>query len=237
MVTKILICLFPFLLSSISTGPTTLKEKLNQRAALSATKVPKEIKVIMKKSLDDLEKSGLAQKSIKKGLNVPKASVVDLKNNKIPLKQLSHSKYTLLTFYRGHWCPYCLLELKEYQSKLSDFKEEGIAVIGLAPDTLKEIKKMKKKHHLTFPIYRDENLEAAKAFGIKFALDNELKGVYQKFGIDLAQSQGNSQDSLPLPGTYVWNQKGEIVYAFVNPDYRKRAEPSEVLEEIKKLKN
>ena len=42
---------------------------------------------------------------------------------------------------------------------------------------------------------------------------------------------------LPLSATYVVNQKGEIVYAFLNPDYKKRAAPETILETLQKIKS
>jgi peroxiredoxin len=40
---------------------------------------------------------------------------------------------------------------------------------------------------------------------------------------------------LPLSATYVINRDGKIAYAFVNEDYRVRAEPTEILAALKSL--
>ena len=39
-----------------------------------------------------------------------------------------------------------------------------------------------------------------------------------------------------MPGTYVIDKSGVIRYSFVDPDYTKRAEPSEVLKVVRSLK-
>ncbi len=41
---------------------------------------------------------------------------------------------------------------------------------------------------------------------------------------------------LPLSATYVVNQKGEIIYAFLKPDYKKRAAPEAIIETLSKIK-
>ena len=46
---------------------------------------------------------------------------------------------------------------------------------------------------------------------------------------------GNDTDELPLAATYVINTNGKVSYAFLNADYRERAEPAEVLEALKAL--
>jgi peroxiredoxin len=42
---------------------------------------------------------------------------------------------------------------------------------------------------------------------------------------------------LPLSATYVVNRKGEIVYSFLEADYKKRAEPQTIIETLLKIKS
>jgi peroxiredoxin len=41
---------------------------------------------------------------------------------------------------------------------------------------------------------------------------------------------------LPVPGTFVIDRQGEIVYAHVDPDYRNRPEPSEIVSVCRSMK-
>lgn len=41
---------------------------------------------------------------------------------------------------------------------------------------------------------------------------------------------------LSLSATYVVSRKGEIVYAYLEPDYKKRAEPQTIIETLQKIK-
>ena len=42
---------------------------------------------------------------------------------------------------------------------------------------------------------------------------------------------------LPLSATYIVNQKGEIVYAFLESDYKQRAAPEVIIEKLSKIKS
>ncbi len=66
-----------------------------------------------------------------------------------------------------------------------------------------------------------------------FTLPESLRPIYEDFGIDIAKDNGDDSFELPVPATYVINREAKINYAFVNADYRKRAEPSDVLASLK----
>ena len=51
--------------------------------------------------------------------------------------------------------------------------------------------------------------------------------MYHK-SFDMNNNNGDKSNELPLAATYIINKKGEIIYAFLDADYRNRAEPSEI---------
>ncbi len=83
--------------------------------------------------------------------------------------------------------------------------------------------------NLEFEILTDSSNELAKQFGIVFSLENEMKDIYNGFGIDLKATQGNENYELPVPATYVVDQNGVITLAHIDVDYTTRMEPEEVL--------
>lgn len=186
------------------------------------------IKKIFKAATNELKDSGLEKKALKKSVKAPDVLIGEKK-----LSEYLKEGPVILKFYRGHWCPYCMIELQEYQSYLQKFKAKKATLIGLVPDLKKYIDKTKKKFNLTFPIYRDANHRIAKKFGLTFRVREDVVGIYKKFDIDLEKSQGNTRNELAMPGTYVINQNGDVVYAFYDADYTKRADPEEVLAALK----
>ncbi len=220
---KLLITAVIISLSS-QTFSASLEEKLEARRSKSQAKRPENIKAVFSKQSKDLERSQILKKALKEGVDAPSFNLNDKH-----ISSFYKQGNVVVKFYRGGWCPYCMIELKEYQGYYSKFKERGCEIIALSPDLKIEIRKTKKKFDLEFPMYSDQENKIAKKFGLAFALNKDILSIYKKFGIDLKKSQGNERNELPLPGTYVINKKGKIVYAYVNLDYTRRAEPSEVL--------
>ncbi len=214
----------------------SLTQKIAEHKQASTGKIPEEIKELFAKATDDLAKTGIAENALSEGNKLPNFEILSTSGEKVMINTLYEDKYLVIDFYRGGWCPYCKLELQTYQELLEDFIQAGARVIAISPDTVLESKKTKDKNKLSFELYSDPNNEAAKKLGLAFQVDSKVIEVYKKFGIDLEASQGNSENTLPMPGTYVVDKSGKIVFAFLNPDYTMRAEPSEVLEIVKGLK-
>lgn len=70
----------------------------------------------------------------------------------------------------------------------------------------------------------DLDNQVAQTYGIVFKLIPELADLYQA-GFGLHEYNGSKSDELPLAATYIIAQDGTIVYAFLDKDYRNRAEP------------
>ncbi len=88
---------------------------------------------------------------------------------------------------------------------------------------------------LNFEILFDQGNEVAHAYGLRWALPDDLKQLYKQFGIDLADTNGEESWTLPIPARFIINSAGEVKYARANPDYTQRPEPQETLEELKHL--
>ena len=137
----------------------------------------------------------------------------------------------MVKFYRGAWCPYCRIELQAYDKMMPQFHTNGIRFLAVSPDNFQEIRKMKKELKIGFLIMKDKDNALASKFGLKFTLPKQLEKLYKQFGIDVKKSTGQTESNLPIPGTYIIDSAGNVRYAFVEVDYTKRAEPSEVLKQ------
>lgn len=88
---------------------------------------------------------------------------------------------------------------------------------------------------LRFDILHDPGNEVAHAYGLRWAFPEDLKGLYLKFGIDLAAANGDDSWTLPLPARYVIDRDGIVRYARVNADYTRRPEPEETVQAVRAL--
>lgn len=101
--------------------------------------------------------------------------------------------------------------------------------MGISPELPDNSLNLIDKHALKYEILSDIDNEVARKFGLVFSLAEELRPIYKNWGIDLPGTQGNDRHELPVPATYVVDESGTIILAYVDTDYTKRLEPEEVL--------
>lgn len=123
-----------------------------------------------------------------------------------------------------------MLELDSYQDLLNDIHEKNADIIAVCPEKISYIEKVYEKKAYDFKIYSDKDNAFSKALGTCFQLDANLSGLYQKFGIDLEGTQGNTDDVLPIPITLIVDECGVVKMIHFDTDYTKRFEPKDVLQ-------
>jgi peroxiredoxin len=116
----------------------------------------------------------------------------------------------------------------EYQKHLAEWESKGAKLVSLSPELPELSKGLAEKRALTFDLLFDKDNAFATQVGIVFGVESDLKQVYEKFGVDLTKSQGNTNWNLPIAATYVIGKDHKVKYAFVDPDYKNRAEPSDI---------
>jgi peroxiredoxin len=135
----------------------------------------------------------------------------------------------VLTFYRGGWCPYCNLQLRAYQRVLPEIRAAGATLVAIAPERPDDTLSTAEKNALEFEVLSDAAGEVGAAYRIYFELSAELQALYAAGGNDLAKRNADGQWHLPIPATYVIAPDGRVAAAFVDVEYRNRAEPSDIL--------
>jgi peroxiredoxin len=122
------------------------------------------------------------------------------------------------------------------QKSLGEIEANGGKLVAISVETPDNSLSVTQKNELNFTVLSDKNLDVARKFGIVYQLSPETEEKYKGFGLDLAKQNGTKTPDLPLSATYIVKQNGEIFYAFLEPDYTKRAEPSVIIENLAKLK-
>ena len=75
----------------------------------------------------------------------------------------------------------------------------------------------------------------ALELGLAFHIGPKMLAAYSEIGIDLNELYGGAAGLLPVPATFVVRSDGIIDYAFVDPDFRLRAEPANVVRIVASL--
>jgi len=215
-----------------------LDEKIKSYQEAFRNKVPVATQEVMLKATQTLVEQNISKNALKVGAQVHPFVLPNALNNEVSLKdELDKNDFVVLNFYRGGWCPYCNLELKEFQGILGELKELNSSLIAISPQTPDASLSTQEKNELSFEVLSDEKNVIAKEFGLVFSLADELKPIYESFKINLPISNDDDSYEIPMPATYVLDKKGVVVFAFIDEDYTKRCEPQLILDIIQKNKS
>ncbi|MEO8071916.1 MAG: redoxin domain-containing protein [Acidobacteriota bacterium] len=171
------------------------------------------------------------------GAKMPAFTLSDANGKTVSSSDLLKKGNLVVVFYRGAWCPYCNLYLKKLQDNISQIKAQGANIVAISVENPDTSLSVAQKNKVSFEVLSDPKLDTARKFGIVYQLAPETNEKYKGYGIDLVKQNGTETPDLPLSATYIVNQKGEIIYAFLEPDYKRRAEPNDIIETLSKLKN
>jgi peroxiredoxin len=142
---------------------------------------------------------------------------------------------TILISFRGGWCPYCNMHLSELRTVIPQIREAGVDILFLSndpPDQLYSSLKQETQDSiegLDYTILSDSNLFAARALGTAFRVDPGLTSYLDKKKHDYSGSSIGRHNALAVPAVYVVDASGEIVYDFVNADYKVRLSAEDLL--------
>ncbi|QQY83018.1 AhpC/TSA family protein [Tamlana sp. s12] len=205
----------------------SLKSKLDAKKANFELKADDTKKRIYKEGIESVNNSGITNTALQVGDQAPNFTLKNALGNPVSLNDYLKKGKVILTWYRGGWCPYCNLTLHELQEELPNFKANDATLIALTPELPDQSMTTAEKNKLEFEVLSDIGNNVAKEYGIVFKLTDEVAEIYNE-AFDMNGYNGDKSNELPLAATYIINQNGVIEYAFLDADYRNRAEPSEL---------
>lgn len=177
-----------------------------------------------------------AKKALNIGAKMPSFKLKDSTGKIVESSDLLKRGNLVVVFYRGSWCPFCNLYLRSLQKNIVQIKEAGGNLVAVSVENPDNSLKVSRKNELGFTVLSDPNLTTARKFGIVYQMPKETDELYKTRGLDVAKHNEMERAELPLSATYIVNQKGEIVYAYLEPDYKKRAAPEVIVEALSKIK-
>jgi peroxiredoxin len=172
-----------------------------------------------------------AIEGLKVGESAPSLILKDLAGKTFDLGK--EQKKTVLVFYRGSWCPYCIKQLEGIQKGIVGKIGRGAQLVAVSVDKKSIAKKMKKKFGFNFPIISDPKAKTLMAFKIVNKINDDLvkkyKGMYK---IDVEGDSGEVHHMVAHPAVFII-QKGKIIFSEVNTDYKVRTKNSDILKALK----
>ncbi|WP_422931804.1 peroxiredoxin-like family protein [Singulisphaera sp. PoT] len=215
-------------------GGAPVRKELDEFREKSAKNAPPERIRVYEQGIEELRKAGIVEKALKVGDRAPEFELPDATGKEVKLSELLARGPVIITWYRGGWCPYCNIALRGFHKRLPEIRAAGANLVAISPETPDNSLSTAEKNHLDFDVLSDRGNKVARAFGIAYKLPKVVADQF-KGRLDLAKHNGDDSGELPLGVTYIVDGSGIIRYAFVDADYRKRAEPAEVLAALRRL--
>jgi len=159
------------------------------------------------------------------GEKIPNVVLHDANGKEVRTKDILDKK-TVLVVYRGGWCPYCNSQLADMQEIEKDIIALGYQVIAISPDAPSFLKQTLDKKELQYKLYSDSEGVFSQAVGIAFSREKPKLDKY---------SEGKNPGFLPVPTVYVLNDKQEIEFMYINPNYGTRLKGDVLLAVLKSL--
>lgn len=213
---------------------TELQAELDAMKSAFEQRAPQETIDAFEKGIRDVEALGVLGSAKKQGDAAPMFTLPNGLGESVTLESILADGPTIVTFYRGSWCPYCNIQLRSYQNHMDEIRALGASLVAISPEKPTDADAEDAPNY-EFHVLSDAGNDVADAFGIRYRLPDDL---IEAFGgrLDLAEYNGDGSWTLPLGATYVIDRDGTIAHAFLTADYRERAEPADLIGALKKLK-
>lgn len=214
---------------------TTQTQALEERKNNFNKKANEATKKTYQEGLNNIIESNILKSAKNVGDMAPNFTLKNALGKEVSLQSYLQEGPVVLVWYRGGWCPYCNINLNYLQEELANIQAQGANLIALTPEIPDESISTSEKHHLAFEVLSDLGNKVAREYGVVYTLTDEVAQIYNdKFSLN--QHNGDNSNELPLAVTYIINTDGKIEYAFLDADYRNRAEPSEITAFLEKMK-
>ena len=130
---------------------------------------------------------------------------------------------TILVFYRGYWCPFCMRQLGELRTLLDSKEKTKLYAISVDPADKQKVtmEKIAKdgKGEVNFPLLSDPDHKTIDAYGV---YDPTYAG--QRF------------DGIPHPVVVILDKDRKVTFVKVEMDYKIRPTNQDIRAELEKLK-
>jgi peroxiredoxin len=133
------------------------------------------------------------------GEPIPGFLLPDDQGRLVRLEDLLNEGPIALAFNRGHWCPYCRINVDALARAKEEVATEHRNIVAIVPDRQRFAVWLKSDAKAPFPILTDMDKGYAMTLGLTFYVGDELKHMMISSGWDPSVSQGSDNWMLPMP--------------------------------------
>lgn len=163
------------------------------------------------------------------GESIPTSDLTNIDGKSTAVSGIFREKPTVLVVYRGGWCPYCNIHLAELQDIEDEILKLGYQIVAVSPDAAENLKASTQKHSLKYKLYSDSNMQFSQDLGIAY------KAPERNLNMLASASGGDNPGMLPVPSVFLVDQKGTILFEYINPNYKVRVTGELLLAALRSL--
>lgn len=213
----------------------SLKEQTDAKIASGRLAKPEFMKGV-DEVIEEAKAFEKGAKAVKFGQKAPIFKLPNAENELISLEGLLEKGAVVVTFYRGDWCPYCNLQLRALQARLSEIHALGATLVAISPQVPDGSLTKSEISEMDFIVLSDQNAKVASEYGVAWEVPEFLLDHMRvDRNLDLESINNGNGSVLPIPATFILGKDGVVKWSYVNVDYRTRSEPEEIIAELKKL--
>ena len=205
-----------------------LNEKLQLIQKEMAQNIPVDILNAFGQSLQEMIEQNLEDRALKVGDIAPDFTLPDAEGLPVSLYDTLQHNAVIISFFRGHWCPFCMAELTHYQEAINNNLVDSATVIAISPQSIHFNHDLKVQNNLEFRILSDKGNEIADKYGLVFTLQENIREIYKNMGADLELFNSDNTYKLPIPATYLIDKNKKIVFSSVSTNYMERADVCDI---------
>lgn len=139
----------------------------------------------------------------------------------------------VVSFHRGHWCPYCRISATAMARAEPEIAAAGGRLVAILPERQTYATRLKAQAGARYPFLSDIDNGYALSIDLVFWIGQELRRLYSANGNPISDWQGNDAWFLPIPATFVVRADGRIAARYVDPDHRRRMAIEEVVAAVR----
>jgi peroxiredoxin len=178
-----------------------------------------------------LKENGGGENAPRPGEMMPPFMLPDETGRLVTLDSLISQGPLVVMFYRGHWCPYCRLNVSAVIKAQDRITAPGCQIVAIMPETQKYTRRFKSDSGAPFPVLTDLDNGYALSLNLAIWLGTEIQQLLSY--LDISNFQGGDDWMLPIPATFVVDRDGLVKARFVDPDFRKRMEIGDLIAAVR----
>ena len=176
-----------------------------------------------------LRKSNFARNAPRVGEPMPDFALTDQDGRLRFLSDFTRRGRAIITFNRGHWCPFCVIELAKLTQAAGRIGALGADIVSIMPER-QAYTRILRERGVPFPVLSDMDCAYALQLGLCFYIGDEIVELFRRIQHHIPLFHGNESWFLPAAATFVVDDAGIVRARNIDPDFRlKRMELDEII--------